>query len=397
MPTPIVILTVAEVTRKIKQILEGGFPSVAIQGELSNVKRHSSGHLYFTLKDESSQISGVMWRSRVGALSFTPADGMKVVATGRVTVYEPQGKYQIDAISIRPLGVGELQIAFEKLKEKLGAEGLFAPERKRAIPRYPTRIGIVTSPTGAALHDLLTVLRRRFPALTVVLAPARVQGVGAAEEIAQGIADLNELGGVDVMIVGRGGGSIEDLWAFNEEVVARAIAASGIPVISAVGHEVDVTIADFVADLRAPTPTAAGELAVPDQQALRAGLSVLVRKLRRDCDGLVGEGRERIDRLLRSYGFNRPADRVRQASQQLDEAIRRLRTGGEHRLELQTQGANNLRLRLESLNPRLVLKRGYAIVSRGEELVTAAADVRSGEGLGIEFHDGKVRVRTERR
>ncbi|MGB6031431.1 MAG: exodeoxyribonuclease VII large subunit, partial [Bacteroidota bacterium] len=217
------ILTVSEITRKIKLTVERGFSAVTVQGELSNFKRHTSGHVYFTLRDEQTQISGVMWRSRVAGLAFDPEDGMKVIVTGRITVYEVRGVYQIDASSIRPLGVGELQIAFEKLKEKLAAEGLFAAEWKKPLPEYPEKIGIVTSPTGAALQDILNVLRRRFPALTVILAPARVQGVGAADEVARALLDLNEHGEVDLIIMGRGGGSIEDLWAFNEEVVARAV------------------------------------------------------------------------------------------------------------------------------------------------------------------------------
>ena len=397
MPSAPPILTVAELTRKIKQILEGGFASVAIQGELSNVKRHTSGHLYFTLKDDASQISGVMWRSRVGGLAFTPADGAKVVVTGRITVYEPRGQYQLDAASIRPLGAGELQVAFEKLKQKLGAEGLFEADRKKPIPQYPACIGVVTSPAGAAFHDILTVLRRRFPAITVVLAPAGVQGSGAAEEIARSLRDLNEFGGVDVIIAGRGGGSTEDLWAFNEEIVARAIAASRIPVISAVGHEVDFTIADFVADLRAPTPTAAAELAVRDRRTLQAGVAGLARRLQEAGDGMIADGRARIRHLLKSYGFNRPVDRIHQAAQQFDEATRRLRTGAAHRHELVVQHVTSLRQRLASLDPRQVLKRGYAIVSNDAGFVTAAADVQRGEPLGIEFHDGKVRVRAEGR
>ncbi|MEK7671074.1 MAG: exodeoxyribonuclease VII large subunit, partial [Bacteroidota bacterium] len=237
------VLTVTELTKRIKQTLETGFSSVTIEGEISNFKFHSSGHMYFALKDSGATISAVIWRSRVPFLSFTPEDGMKVVATGRITVYEVRGNYQIDITSMRPLGVGELQVAFEKLKRKLAAESLFDEEHKKPLPEFPERIGIVTSETGAALQDMLHILRRRFPAVEVILYPVRVQGAGAGNEIAQAIADFNRFGEVDVLIVGRGGGSLEDLWAFNEEVVARAIYKSKIPIISAVGHEIDFTIA----------------------------------------------------------------------------------------------------------------------------------------------------------
>jgi len=260
--------TVTELTRRIKQVLEAGFTSVVVVGEISNLKQHSSGHVYFTLKDENSQLSAVLWRSRVQHVAVMPRDGMKVIVSGRITVYEVRGTYQIDVASISPLGAGELQMAFERLKEKLAAEGLFQRDRKKPLPEYPERIGIVTSRTGAVLHDMVHVFRRRFPALTLVLVPVRVQGAGAAEEIARAVRDLNACGTVDVIIVARGGGSLEDLWAFNEEVVARSIVSSRIPVVSAVGHEVDFTIADFVADLRAPTPSAAAEIVVKDRTAV---------------------------------------------------------------------------------------------------------------------------------
>jgi exodeoxyribonuclease VII large subunit len=387
------VLTVSELTRRIKQILEQGFSSLALQGELSNVKLHSSGHFYFTLKDEGSQISGVMWRSRVASLSFRPEDGMKVIVTGRVTVYEPRGQYQIDAASMRPLGVGELQVAFEKLKQKLAAEGLFAPERKRGLPPFPGRIGVVTSETGAALHDMLTVFRRRFPALTIVLRPARVQGAGAAEDIARAIQDANEFGKLDLLIVGRGGGSLEDLWAFNEEVVARAIAGSRIPVISAVGHEVDFTIADFVADLRAPTPTAAAELAVPDRRRLLDVLSESFYTMRRAVLSVIRERRLRIRTLVGSYAFHRPVDLVARELQRFDEATRSMRTNVEHLSALTLARTTGLQQRLAALNPRLVLKRGYAIVSRSGTLIGSREMLVPADLVELEFHDGKVRSR----
>src|SRR5450830_1303089 len=256
------ILSVTEITHRIKGVLEMGFSEVWVQGEISNCKNHSSGHLYFTLKDGSASLSAVMWRSRVAQLLFRPNDGMKVIVWGNITVYEPRGNYQIDCLQIQPVGIGELQLAFDRLKQKLSAEGLFDEAHKKPLPEYPEKIGIVTSPTGAAIQDMLNILARRFPALEVIVAPVKVQGIGAAEEIAEAIQDLNSLSDIDVIIVGRGGGSLEDLWAFNEEVVARAIYSSRIPIVSAVGHEIDFSISDFVADLRAPTPSAAAELVV---------------------------------------------------------------------------------------------------------------------------------------
>jgi exodeoxyribonuclease VII large subunit len=387
------ILTVTDLTRQIKQVLESGFASVVVQGELSNVKRAASGHLYLTLKDEGAQLSCVLWRSRASGLPFAPEDGMKVVATGRITVYEPRGQYQLDILSIRPLGLGELQAAFEKLKEKLAAEGLFATERKRPLPEYPATIALVTSESGAVYHDMLTVFRRRAPSLTVILRPAKVQGPGAAEDIASGIAECNALGGIDLLIVGRGGGSLEDLWAFNEEIVARAIASSRIPVISAVGHEVDFTIADFVADLRAPTPTAAATMAVKERADLLATVRAAVNALRESVRERITDSRRSIAHLVRSYAFNRPIDAVRQSSQRFDEAVRSLKTALEHRFALTRTAATALEKRMASLDPRLVLKRGYAIVSRNGTYISARADLHVDDLIDCEFRDGAVRSR----
>jgi exodeoxyribonuclease VII large subunit len=387
------ILTVTDLTRKIKQVLESGFVSVVVQGELSNVKLAGSGHMYVTLKDEGAQLSGVLWRSRMATLPFVPEDGMKVVATGKITVYEPRGQYQLDIVSLRPLGLGELQAAFEKLKQKLAAEGLFAAERKRPLPEYPSTIGIVTSESGAVLHDMLTVFRRRAPALTVILRPTKVQGAGAAADIADAIRECNVLGGIDVLIVGRGGGSLEDLWAFNEEPVARAIAASRVPVISAVGHEVDFTIADFVADHRAPTPTAAASMAVKDREELLETVREHFSALRDSVEGRIADHRRTIANLLRSYAFNRPIDAVRQASQRFDEAVRSLKTQVDHRFALTRAAATALQQRMTSLDPRLVLKRGYAMVSRDGNYISARADLRVDDLIDCEFRDGTVRSR----
>jgi exodeoxyribonuclease VII large subunit len=312
---------------------------------------------------------------------------MKVVATGNLSVYEVRGVYQIDAVQLKPLGVGELQLAFERLKQKLAAEGLFESSHKKPLPRYPGRIAIVTSPTGAAIRDMLNILRRRFPVAELVLVPVRVQGAGASTEIADAIRDCNAFGAIDVMIVGRGGGSMEDLWAFNEESVARAIYDSAIPVISAVGHEIDYTIADFVADLRAPTPSAAAELAVPDS----AELVEIVRNFHYTCRQLIRDQiaaqRSNIMSLLHSYSFNRPVDLLRQHGQRLDELHRMLGRGVAQELAASGDALRSLRQRLLSLNPASVLERGYALVYRGGAVVTEGSRLKPKERVELKFHD----------
>lgn len=384
------ILSVTEITRRIKQCLESGFVSVCVQGQLSNFKRHTSGHLYFTLKDEGAQISAVLWRSRAQFLSFDPEDGMKVMVTGRLTVYEVRGNYQIEVGSIRPLGVGELQMAFENLKRKLAAEGLFDSEHKKPLPEFPERIGVVTSPTGAALHDILNVLRRRFPGIEVILRPVRVQGPGASEDLARAIQDFNKYGNVDVLVIARGGGSLEDLWAFNEEIVARAIYASKIPTVSAVGHEIDYTISDFVADLRAPTPSAAAELIVRD----RAALLDIVRgnwyTLNDRMLNTLRYRKENILHLLKSYSFNRPIDQLRQFSQQIDELERSMAGNIGHMFEMVKARTASLRHRIQALNPHLVLKRGYTIVQKDGKAVGSSRKLESQDSIEIKFHDGIV-------
>jgi exodeoxyribonuclease VII large subunit len=388
------IISVSELTRKIKGVLEMGFPQVLVSGEISNFKRHTSGHLYFTLKDEAAQIQAVMWRGRAMSLFFTPQDGMKVVVRGSITVYEVRGIYQIDVVQIQPMGVGELQHAFERLKRRLMEEGLFEPEHKKTLPRYPERIGIVSSPTGAAIHDMLTIIGRRYPPVEILLYPVAVQGEGAAEQIAEAVRDLNRHGkldpvnAVDAIIVGRGGGSLEDLWAFNEEVVARAIYDSKIPVVSAVGHEVDFTISDFVADLRAPTPSAAGELVVPDK-------SEILELLRNSCytvNQTIGErisaSREKVVSLIRSYHFNKPLQLQREYSQRVDELERTLVTTLVHRFTLLHNHATQLHKRLQSLNPDQVLKRGYTVVYRDGKIVESARRLQTEDEIDVKFKDG---------
>ncbi|MDZ7338401.1 MAG: exodeoxyribonuclease VII large subunit [candidate division KSB1 bacterium] len=386
------IYTVSELTREIKVLLETTIPVVWVEGEISNFKLHSSGHMYFSLKDENAQIAAVMWRGRNMGLRFIPEDGMKVLVQGKVTVYEKRGNYQLDVLRLQPAGVGELQLAFEQLKNRLRQEGLFAEERKRPIPRYPERVGIVTSATGAALQDILNITRRRLPGIELILRPALVQGEGAAEDIAKAIAELNEYGQVDVIIVGRGGGSLEDLWAFNEEVVARAIYASRIPVVSAVGHEVDFTIADFVADLRAPTPSAAAELVVPDRQQLHQTVQAHLTRAYQALCRQLSAAKERLNAVRASYGFRRPEDIVHQYQQRLDDLTRMLTAATSHAVELARQRHQSLASRLAALGPQAVLARGYSICFRIDsgEVVRTATQVAAGEAVGVQLAHGRL-------
>jgi exodeoxyribonuclease VII large subunit len=390
------VVTITELTRQIKQSLETSFPRMWVEGEISNFKHHTSGHLYFTLKDEGAQLSAVMWRSRVANLTFPPEDGMKVIARGSITVYPPRGNYQIDVEQIQPIGIGELQIAFERLKQKLAAEGLFDPAHKKPIPEFPERIGVITSETGAALQDIRSVLSRRHPSVEVILASVRVQGVGAAEEIAEAIEQMNRYGGIDVLIVGRGGGSLEDLWAFNEEKVARAIYVSKIPIVSAVGHEIDFSIADFVADLRAPTPSAAAELVVRDRTELLEDIGNLCYTMRGAIDTQMSSFRERVASLLTSYSFNRPRDLVREFSQRVDEFDRSLGVSFNHIARTAHQRYDSLRYHLQALNPHGVLKRGYSIVRKEGRIVSSARLLHRGDEAEIQFHDGTIGVQVEK-
>src|SRR5436309_8977473 len=289
------VLTVSALTIELRAVLEERFPAVWVEGEISNFRLYGSGHAYFTLKDADAQVRAVLFRNRGRRIKFEPADGLHVMAFGSIEIYPQRGEYQLVIELLEPKGLGALQLAFEQLKTRLQAEGLFDQARKRELPQFPRKIGIVTSTSGAAIRDMLRVIGRRFGELHIVIAPCRVQGDGAAEEIAQGVRDLNLLGGVDVIIVGRGGGSLEDLWAFNEEAVARAIAASKAPVVSAVGHEVDYTIADFVADLRAPTPSAGAELVVREEQAIVDGLEALRHRLDRAVRRPLSNLERRVD------------------------------------------------------------------------------------------------------
>jgi len=437
--TPAKVLSIRDVNRYIKLKLESdsGLQDIWLRGEISNFTRHSSGHMYFTLKDESGRLKCIMFASYNQRLPFVPKDGMKVLARGGVSVYERDGAYQFYATAMQPDGVGSLYLAFEQLKRKLESEGLFAEALKRPIPRFPGAIGVVTSPTGAAVRDILITLQRRYPSVPVLLYPVSVQGTQAAPSIVRAIEEMNRLGEVDVLIVGRGGGSLEELWAFNEEVVARAIRASAIPVISAVGHETDFTIADFVSDLRAATPTAAAELAVPHTGELRQQLHYLEQRMGKSLRLAAGKARERWQHAARSPYFTQPRRTLLAQSERLDrlrdrlvyrihgqsgraqERLARLAgrlagaspteqagfarkrlVGAKRSLELAMNGTlRNAQTRygslvrgLDALSPLKVMGRGYSLVYDEQEkrLIRGIGDVQPGDPVRIRLADGRL-------
>jgi exodeoxyribonuclease VII large subunit len=363
------ILTVSRLTSLIKGVLEENFERVWVEGEVSNLAMPVSGHLYFTLKDAAAQLRCVMFRASARALRFRPKDGMGVVVRGRVSLFEPRGEYQLIVEYLEPQGIGALQLAFAQLKERLSKEGLFDEACKKPIPKLPQRIGVVTSATGAAIHDILNVLSRRYANVEVLIYPVKVQGEGASQEIAQAIKDFNRYGNIDVMIVARGGGSIEDLWAFNEETVARAIYHSRIPVISAVGHEVDFTIADFVADLRAPTPSAAAELVVKSKAELTAGLDALSHRLSQGMWRTLADYRSKVYTFFRS--LKDPSMLLGHLAQRTDDLSERLNFAWRGELKHKCEKVAYLRNRLRLTNPSLAVEREKELLTllftRGEQ------------------------------
>jgi exodeoxyribonuclease VII large subunit len=433
------VLTVSELAAQMAAMVEERFPAVWVEGEISNFKVYQSGHAYFTLKDDSAQMRCVLFRNRARRIRFTPGDGLHVLAFGSIEVYAQRGEYSLVIELLEPRGLGALQLAFEQLKERLAGEGLFDAARKRSLPRFPRKIGIVTSPSGAAIRDMLRVIGRRFGEIHIVIAAAKVQGEGAAQEVAQGVRDLNALGDVDVIIVGRGGGSLEDLWAFNDEMLARTIAASKVPVISAVGHEVDFTIADFVADLRAPTPSAAAELVVREKQAVAESVADLTRRLRVAAARALVRQRDRLLTMQRRRVLTDPARPLRDLERRLDDARARLRRAlteamghAAHRFALSAQGLRNqspvlrtlenrrqltrlqiqlsrgaaremdrsrhrLRVavgRLDSLSPLAVLARGYSLTRTPDgEVIRRARQVRVGDDVSVLLHEGSLDCR----
>ncbi|NLY54771.1 MAG: exodeoxyribonuclease VII large subunit [Firmicutes bacterium] len=387
------VFSVSQITRYLRALLDGDevLAKVLIQGEISNFKHHSSGHMYFTLKDAKSCIRSVMFRSRASGLQFIPQDGMQVIAQGNISVYERDGQYQLYVNSMRPAGQGQLHLAFLELKEKLEREGLFAAAHKQALPFLPRVIGIATSPTGAALQDMLTVIRRRFPRAQILLAPVVVQGAEAPPSIVRALQYLGAVPEVDVIILGRGGGSIEELWAFNDERVARAIYACPKPVVSAVGHETDFTIADFVADLRAPTPSAAAEAVVPVLNELEAGLKALEQRLIGATYNLVLRKWQAAQALSARLALHHPERTISNLTQTLDSletrminAMNKQLTHASHQLQANAS-------KLQALSPLAVLARGYSIVlNRQEEVIRAADAVQVGDQLEIVLAKGRI-------
>jgi len=435
-PAPRRAFTVSELTDRVQGVLETDFFDVWVEGEVSNLRFAPSGHWYFSLKDDHAQLRAVVWKTATRLIRFRPKDGMRVVVRGGLRVYPPRGEYQLSVEVLEPLGKGSLQQAFEELKEKLEKEGLFDRARKRPLPRLPRCVGVVTSPTGAVIQDIVRVVSRRYANLEILIYPARVQGEEAAAEICQGIRALNRLQGLDVIIVARGGGSLEDLWPFNEERVARALAASKVPTISAVGHETDYTIADFVADLRAPTPSAAAEHVIQAKEELGAGIDSLARRRDAAMSLRMTRIRSRVASLASHRVFEAERGRLRNQAQRVDELLRRAESGARRRLErardrlrghrqrveafrwdrqladrrervarqadrlrglaaaaVETGRGRLLRLagKLDSLSPLAVLSRGYALVWNEEgRLVRDPADTRVGEPLRIKVSGGAL-------
>jgi exodeoxyribonuclease VII large subunit len=392
--------SVTDLTRHIRELLVSDdlLTDLWVIGEVSNVSRPTSGHVYFTLKDASASLRCVMWRNTAVRQIFLPRDGDAVEVHGAIDVYEAGGVYQLYADAIRPAGEGALFQEFLRLKARLEAEGLFDPGRKRPLPRWPHRIGVITSPTGAALRDILDTLRRRYPVARVILAPTPVQGVEAPAGIVSALQDVNRLAHPDVIILARGGGSIEDLWAFNDERVARAIVASQAPVVTGVGHETDFTIADFAADLRAPTPTAAAELVVPNRLDLLSALSELQGRLDRSVMTLASARRwTLIDRANRLRLYS-PASRLRGERQRLDDLGRRFGAAFAHSFQLSRVRLSGLEQRLGSLNPMAVLGRGFAVVSLPDgDLVRSERQVTAGDSVNVRVIDGSFDARVERK
>jgi len=390
------VLTVRELTGHIKGLIEKDYllANVWVKGEISNLRAAASGHFYFTLKDDSSCLKVVMFRSRSRLVHFRPENGMGVTVRGYVCVFERDGTYQLYAEEMEPDGAGALYLAFEQLKERLQREGLFDRKHKKALPLLPRRIGIVTSPTGAAIRDMVKIIGRRWPGREIVLAPVQVQGEAAPPAVARGIRLLNRLGGVDLIIVGRGGGSLEELWAFNTEIVARSIFQSAVPVISAVGHETDVTIADFVADARAATPSNAAEMAVPDRREMERHIRALRARLTRAIAEKAGEGRRRLTACLAARVFVRPVDIVCGPGQQtLDSLNRRLAQGTRGAVEQEKGRLAVLAGRLQALSPLATLARGYSICTTPDSgrIISDAGSVGVGESLAVHLHKGLLK------
>lgn len=394
-------LTVSQVNFFLKSLIEGDgrLQDVCVTGEISNFTDHyRSGHLYFSLKDERSVLKAVMFSSAAKRLQFRPENSMKVTARGRVSVYEASGQYQLYVESMEPQGIGALSLAYEQLKQRLQAEGLFAPEHKRPLPPYPSRIGVITSPTGAAVQDILNITARRWPLAEIVFAPVLVQGEGAPAQLIDAVCEMNRKNACDVILLGRGGGSLEDLWAFNDEGLARAVYASRIPVVSAVGHETDFTICDFVADMRAPTPSAAAELATPDLLEEQSRLSAAARQLRWLMEARVQELRQTVDRLSKDSPLGDAERILAPWRQRFAVLFGRLVGETADQIETKKRGLQLLAGRLDALSPLKVLGRGYSVVTDASgSVVKSGARLKAGDKLSLRFETGGAQVRVEER
>lgn len=386
------VATVSQLNNYLKRILDNNtiLGDIWVKGEISNFKLHYSGHMYITLKDEGGVLKAVMFRGAASQLNFMPEDGMKVLARGRVSVYEAGGSYQLYITEMIPDGVGALYVAYEQLKKKLEEEGLFDEAHKKPIPKYPEKVGVITATTGAAVRDIINVITRRYPYAEIIIYPSLVQGEGAAANIVEGIEYFNKTKEIDTLIVGRGGGSIEDLWAFNEEIVARAIYASEIPIISAVGHETDFTIADFAADLRAPTPSAAAEIAVPSQMELLTRIGMIEQRMRNSLVRNVESCRLKLDRLK----LRDPREKINEHHITLDNYLKQMQSGFSMILARDNQRLSKACAKLDALSPLQVMARGYAIASKEDgTVIRSAKEIDKDDEFKLKFCDGEKNCR----
>lgn len=386
------VLTVSALTYALKDVVESRFSHVWVSGEISNLVKAGSGHIYFTLKDDIAQLKAVMWRSAAQRIRFDPHDGMDVVAAGPIQLYEARGQHQLIVEQLQPKGIGPLELAFRQLQQKLAAEGLFAAERKRPLPRFPKRIALITSPAGAAVRDMIQVMTRRWPRANIIVVPVAVQGDQAAGQIAAALRRVHTIPGVDVVICGRGGGSMEDLWSFNEETVARAIHACKVPVVSAVGHEVDVTIADLVADRRALTPSEAAELVVPLEADVKVELDLIRKRLVTSLTQRTQRARLRLDSLAARRCLARPADRIHELSSRLDDLEARLKRGIRQAVDSSRHQLHSLSSSLNALSPLAVLDRGYSLTKRivDDQLIRDVKSVAVGDLLSTLLANGSI-------
>ncbi len=396
MPDESRILTVTGLNEYVKMLINGNpvLSNVYVRGEISNLNYHSSGHYYFSLKDESARVSAVMFKSAVMKLKFRPENGMKVVLHGRVSVYPRDGAYQLYATSLEPDGIGALTLAYEQLKRKLEAEGLFRADLKKPLPKIPSAVGIITSPTGAAVRDIINVCGRRFPFAKLVLFPSLVQGEGAEADLIRGIKYFNESKSVDVIIIGRGGGSIEDLWAFNSEALAREIFKCDIPVISAVGHETDFTICDFVSDRRAPTPSAAAELAVPESEELKRKFGNVVSRMQTLTDARIKSQRQILKMLSERRALTQPSAYIDDKRMMLMSLTKELESSVNYKLTTEKQKFARLSSVLEAVSPLKVISKGYSAVFKdGGKLVKSVDDLNEGDDVSFKLTDGSINAR----